>query len=91
MSEDNQADSELVEYSYSLKNGNFLENIYYKFETEKAVMFCRNIDEKILWIPKSTIKRGWSKDKKNPQNIRIKYPIKLYWKERKNIHLEIKR
>ena len=90
MSEDNQADGELVEYSYSLKNGNNLEKIYYEFETEKAVMFGRNIDEKVLWIPKSTIKEGWSKDKKIPQNIRIKYPIKLYWKERKIIYLEKK-
>lgn len=87
---DHQEDGELVEYSYNLKDGNYIEKIYYEFETDKAVKFGRNEDDKILWIPKSLIKGGWKKDKKLPQNIRLKYPAKLYWKEPKNIYLEIK-
>lgn len=89
MSEENQKDGEKVEYSYSLKEGNYIEKIYYEFETDKAVKFGRNLDEKVLWIPKSIIKGGWKKDKKLPQNIRIKYPIPLLWKEYTNTYLEI--
>jgi len=90
MGEENQEKGELVEYSYSLKEGNYIKKIYYDFETEKAVKFGRNEDDKSLWIPKSIIKGGWKKDKKMPQNIRIKYPIPLKWREPANIYLEIK-
>lgn len=90
MSENNQEDDELVEFSYSLKDRNYIKKIYYERETEKAVMFGRNVDEKVLWIPKSIIKAGWSKDKTISQNIRIKYPVPLNWKERKRTYLEIK-
>jgi len=90
MSEDNKVDNELVEYSYSLKEGNYIRKIFYEFETEKAIKFGRNEDENILWIPKSIIKGGWNKDKKKSQNIRVKYPIKLSWKEPRNRYLEIK-
>ncbi len=89
MSKDNQKDGEVVEYSFSLKNGNYIEKIYYEFETNKAILFGRNIDEKALWVPKSIIRGGWKKDKQIPQNVRIKYPIPLYWKERANSYLEL--
>ena len=90
MSKNNQEDNELVEYSYSVKEGNYIRKIFYEFETEKAVKFGRNDDEKILWIPKTIIKGGWNKDKQKSQNIRVKYPIELSWKEPKNRYLEIK-
>jgi hypothetical protein len=46
-------------------------------------MFGRNIDDKVLFIPKSAIKGGWKKDKKKAQNNKIKFGIELYWKPRK--------
>ena len=84
MSKDNQKNGELVEYSFDLNIGNYIEKIYYEFETNNAVLFGRNIDEKALWVPKSILRGGWKKDKMMPQKIIIKYPIPLYWKECKN-------
>ena len=46
-------------------------------------MFGRNIDDKILFIPKAAIKGGWSKNKKKAQNINLKFGIELYWRPRK--------
>jgi len=48
MKDYNKMNGELVEYSYSLKDGNYIANIYYEFETNKAVLFGRNLDEKAL-------------------------------------------
>ncbi|MFX1296102.1 MAG: hypothetical protein ACFFD2_14790 [Promethearchaeota archaeon] len=87
MNEENKKNGELIDYSYTLKEGNYVKKIYYEFETEKAVKFGRNEDEKMLWIPKSVIKGGWKKDKKFPQNIRIKNPIPLSWEENKKRYL----
>lgn len=89
MSKKEENENELVEFSYSLKDGNFIKKIYYELETERAVMFGRNEDDKILWIPKSIIKGGWYKEKKKPQNLRVKYPIPLNWVDRKRKYLEI--
>ncbi len=75
---------EIVTFSYNLSDGgSYVEKIFYELETEGAVMFGRNIDDKILFIPKSAIKGGWSKDKKKAQNIKINFPLELYWKPRK--------
>jgi len=63
--------------------GSYIEKIFYESETPLAVRFGRNIDDKVLFIPKSEIKSGWSKDKKKAQNIIIKFGIKLYWRARK--------
>ena len=68
---------------FDLKVGNYIEKIFYELETDKAVMFGRNIDDKILFIPKSAIKGGWSKNKKKAQNINLKFGIELYWRPRK--------
>ena len=84
MIENSQKEGEIVEYSFDLNIGNYIEKIYYEYETNNAVLFGRNIDERALWVPKSIIKGGWKKDKKMPQKIIIKYSIPLYWKERKN-------
>jgi len=90
MSKKEENGNEVVEFSYSLKDGNYIKEIYYEHETDRAVMLGRKKDDKILWIPKSMIKGGWSKDKKKPQNIRVNYLIPLYWKERERKYLEIK-
>ena len=84
MIENSQKEGEIVEYSFDLNIGDYIEKIYYEYETNNAVLFGRNIDERALWVPKSIIKGGWKKDKKMPQKIIIKYSIPLYWKERKN-------
>jgi len=60
----NNNDKEIVSLAFSLKDGNYIENIIYELETKDAVMFCRNIDDKVLFIPKSAIKGGWKKDKR---------------------------
>ena len=76
--------SEIVSFAYNLTDGgSYVEKIFYELETLKAVMFGRNVDEKVLFIPKSAIKGGWIKDKNKAQNIKIKFGIKLYWKPRK--------
>ena len=36
---------------FDLKVGNYIEKIFYELETDKAVMFGRNIDDKVLFIP----------------------------------------
>jgi len=75
---------EMISFAYNLADGgSFVEKVFYELETDKAVMFGRNIDDKVLFIPKSAIKGGWIKDKKKAQNIRIKFAIELYWKPRK--------
>ena len=80
----NNSNKEIVSLVFSLKDGgNYIEKIFYELETDKAVMFGRNIDDKVLFIPKSAIKGGWAKDKKKAQNINLKFGIKLYWKPRK--------
>ena len=79
----NNNDKEIVSLAFSLKDGNYIENIIYELETKDAVMFCRNIDDKVLFIPKSAIRGGWAKNKKKAQNITITFGIKLYWTPRK--------
>jgi len=75
---------EMISFAYNLADGgSFVEKVFYELETDKAVMFGRNVDDKVLFIPKSAIKGGWIKDKKKAQNIRIKFAIELYWKPRK--------
>lgn len=77
---------EIVSFAYSMTDGgSYVEKIFYELETDKAVMFGRNIDDKVLFIPKSAIKGGWSKDEKKAQRIFIKFGIELYWKPRKKI------
>ena len=75
---------EIVSFAYSLTDGgSYVEKIFYELETDKAVMFGRNIDDNVLFIPKSAIKGGWIKDKKKAQNIKITFGITLYWRPRK--------
>ena len=75
---------EIVEYSLNIDFENCIEKIYYELETEKAVMFGRQEDEKILFIPKSCIKGGWKKDKLYPQTVVVNFGIVLYWKPRRS-------
>lgn len=62
---------------------NYIKDIYYERETNGgAIMFGRQKDDKILFVPKTVIKGGWKKDKVYPQTIKIRFPIELFWKER---------
>jgi len=80
----NDSNKEIVSFGYNLADGgSYVEKIFYELETPKAVMFGRNSDDKVLFIPKAAIKGGWIKDKKKAQNIKIKFGIKLYWSPRK--------
>ena len=80
----NNYNEEIVSFAYDLKSGgSYVEKIFYESETPLAVMFGRNSDDKVLFIPKSTIKGGWTKDKKKAQNIKITFGITLYWRPRK--------
>ncbi|MEE9376738.1 MAG: hypothetical protein V3V33_01740 [Candidatus Lokiarchaeia archaeon] len=76
-------DHEPVQYSFNSNFENYIKKIYYELETERAVMFGRNKDDKVLFIPKSSIKGGWKRDKKLPQNIKVTFGIKLFWQPRK--------
>lgn len=75
---------EIVSFAYNMvEGGSYIEKIFYELETSLAVMFGRNIDDKVLFIPKSAIKGGWKKDRKKAQNIKIRFGIELFWKPRK--------
>ena len=75
---------EIVSFAYNMvEGGSYVEKIFYELETSLAVMFGRNIDDRVLFIPKSAIKGGWIKDNIKAQNIKIKFGIKLYWRPRK--------
>ena len=75
---------EIVSFAYNMaEGGSYVEKIFYELETPMAVMFGRNIDDKVLFIPKSVIKGGWAKDEKKAQNVNLKFGIELYWKPRK--------
>lgn len=77
-------DVETPKILYDVTKGNYIDNIFYELETEKAVMFGRNTDDKVLWIPKSAIKGGWNNDKKTPQSISLSYTLEnLGWVPRK--------
>jgi len=77
---------ERVSLGFDLSVGNYIEKIFYELETDKAVMFGRNEDDKVFFIPKSVIKGGWSKDKNKEQKIVLKFEIHLYWKQRKTVN-----
>jgi len=79
----NNSNEEIVSLVFNFKDGHYIEKVFYELETNSAVMFGRNIDDKVLFIPKSAIKGGWIKDKKKAQKIKLKFGIKLYWKPRK--------
>jgi hypothetical protein len=80
----NNYKEEIVSFAYDLKSGgSYIKKIFYELETDKAVMFGRNSDDKVLFIPKSAIKGGWKKDTKKAQNITIRFGIELHWRPRK--------
>jgi hypothetical protein len=72
---------EPVNYSLNSGKGVFIADIYFDFETQKAVKFRRAEDSKILWIPKQFHKNPNTKSRKTKQNIQLKFkPKDLYWK-----------
>ncbi|MDX1798932.1 MAG: hypothetical protein R3255_09820, partial [Candidatus Lokiarchaeia archaeon] len=72
---------ETVDYTYKYGSGVVIKNVYFDFETEKAVKFKREKDSKILWVPKQFLKKECNKDRNHPQNIHLKFkPKDLYWK-----------
>ncbi|HEC39603.1 hypothetical protein LCGC14_0498220 [marine sediment metagenome] len=77
---ENNNDEEIVEFSGL---DNCIEDLYFELETERAIMFGRQKDDKILFVPKTAIKGGWKKDKVLHQTIKVRFPITLFWKERK--------
>jgi len=77
----NLSSNELVEYSSKYKAGVFIKDVYFDFETKKAVKFHRDKDSKILWIPKQFLKKECSKDRSTPQTVQLKFkPRDLNWK-----------
>jgi len=72
---------ESVEYRYKSKARVFINDLYFDFETKKAVKFRRTKDSKILWIPKQFLKKECSKNRSTPQNVQLKFkPRDLNWK-----------
>ncbi|MBD3212225.1 MAG: DUF87 domain-containing protein, partial [Candidatus Lokiarchaeota archaeon] len=45
------------------KKGDFVDGLYFVWETDKAVKFSRESDDKILWIPKAAINGPWLTDR----------------------------
>lgn len=77
----NKNDEEFVEF-YGIEN--HIKDIYFERETNGgAIMFGRQKDDKIFFIPKSAIRGPWKKNKVFPQSIKVKFGIKLIWRERR--------
>jgi DNA helicase-4 len=72
---------ESVKYTNKYGAGVLIKNVYFDFETKKAVKFHRAKDSKILWIPKKLLKKDCSKDRSTPQNVQLQFkPRDLNWK-----------
>ncbi|MEJ2249615.1 MAG: ATP-binding protein [Candidatus Lokiarchaeota archaeon] len=64
------------------EKGEFVDDLYFSWETEKAVKFKRESDGKVLWIPKSAIKSPWFNDRTEPQKVYLNFiPNNFYWME----------
>ena len=76
---------ELVETKYHPDKGDFVPNVYYEFETGRAIVFRRKEDGKITYIPKTLIKGGFHRRRDEPQDISlVPYcTIPFYWVKRK--------
>ena len=73
---------DLVRFLYDIGKGDYIKDVYYENETERAVKFKRKIDDKYCSIPKSFIQKRWKKDKNIAQNIYIQSYLtflKIYW------------
>lgn len=76
-------EKEYVKIEKDEKIGDHIENLYFVWETEKAVKFSRKEDNKILWIPKSAIKNHWIADRTKSQRIVLIFiPSEFYWIEK---------
>lgn len=75
-----------VEFSHDFSKGNFVKNVYYETETDRAILvFKDNTGSYQLWIPKSIIKISWNKDRQKPQNIYIKWGSPDFnWRKRES-------
>ncbi|GAF81809.1 unnamed protein product, partial [marine sediment metagenome] len=72
---------ESVQFSLKYREGVFIKNVYFDYETNKAVKFRRTKDSKILWVPKQWLKKQFIKDKERPQDVQLKFkPKDLNWK-----------
>ncbi len=74
---------EIVKISYDIAKGNFIKDLFYVTETEKAIKFKTKSEDKFCDIPKTYIQNGWKKDMKNPQNIYLKsYSefLRIFWR-----------
>jgi len=71
---------DLVEFSYDLTDSsNYIKDVYYDYETDKAVKFTNQTSDRYFWMPKSMIKHGWEKNQQMPQNIKVRYHLELPW------------
>ena len=62
--------------------GDYLKNVYYDQHNDTHVLIYKDKNRQLhKWFPRSLIKGGWDRDKKNPQNIHVKWipPKKYYW------------
>ena len=62
--------------------GDYLKNVYYDQQNDTHVLIYKDKNRQLhKWFPRSLIIGGWVKDKKNPQNIHVKWipPKKYYW------------
>lgn len=87
--DNNKFNNEIVKFSYDIAKGNYIENVYYEYETERAVKFKRKLDNKYCRIPKSFLQKGWKKDKNIPQNIYIKSYfafLRIFWRDHENMY-----
>ena len=71
-----------IELSFDLSKGNYIKDVYYEKETDKAIKIVNEEQDKYSWIPKSIVKGGWIKDYNKLQNIYLRFGIReLYWFE----------
>jgi hypothetical protein len=64
------------------KKGDYVDGLFYCWETDKAVKFSRKKDNLILWIPKSIIENSWLNEKTKAQKVYLNFiPDEFSWKE----------
>jgi len=62
------------------KKGDYVDNLFFEWETENALKFRREKDEMKLWIPKSAINGPWIKDSSKKQKIFLNFiPDNFNW------------
>ena len=73
---------EIVKTKFDLNRGNYIPEVFFECEKGGSVIFKHKEGKKIVYIPKSVIKKGFKRDKQKLQDVVLAdYCHKpFYWK-----------